>query len=91
MDCVQTRYHAQCLTAESLWPKHQVTEYVSLALVEKEVVTLMDNHYNKIIQLTLQGEMDKILKRRQLLNDLMNIIYYQYKPLILKVGGSGEY
>jgi len=91
MDYVRSGYLTQYLIAESDWSEHQVTKFVSLSLVEKEDVTLMDDHCNKIIQLALRCGMDKILKRRQLLNDLTNMFHYQYKPLILKVGGSGEY
>ena len=56
-------YLGQLPTAKTDWPKHQVTKYLRLALVEKEDVTLMDDHLNKITQLSLRGGVDKILKK----------------------------
>ena len=87
-------YLGQLPTAKTDWPKHQVTKYLRLALVEKEDVTLMDDHLNNITLLTLRGGVDKILKRKQPLDDLRDIFYYQNKPcprLILIMGGPGEY
>ncbi|XP_065908363.1 NACHT, LRR and PYD domains-containing protein 3-like isoform X3 [Dysidea avara] len=92
IDGLRTRYLGQLPTAKTDWPKHQVTEYLRLALVEKEEVTLMDDHTNKVTQLTLRGGVDKILKMKQPLGDLRDIFYYQNKPcprLILIMGGPG--
>ena len=92
--CLQTRYLGQLPTAKTDWPKHQVTKYLRLALVEKEDVTLMNDHLNKISQLSLRGGVDKILKKKQPLDDLRDIFYFQNKPcprLILIMGGPGEY
>ncbi|XP_065908368.1 NACHT, LRR and PYD domains-containing protein 1-like isoform X2 [Dysidea avara] len=92
IDGLRTRYLGQLPTAKTDWPKHQVTKYLRLALVEKEEVTLMDDHTNKVTQLTLRGGVDKILKRKQPLGDLRDIFYYQNKPcprLILIMGGPG--
>ena len=74
--------------------KHNVFHYVRLALVEKEDVTLRDEHLNEITKLTLKGEVDKILKKKQPLGDLKDIFYYENKPcprLILIMGSPGEY
>ena len=81
-------------TAKTDWPKHNVTEYVRLALVEKEDVTLRDEKLNEITKLTLQGDVDRILKKKQPLGDLRDIFHYQDKPcprLIIIMGGPGEY
>ena len=94
IDGLQAMYLGQLSTAKTDWPKHQVTKYLRLALVEKEDVTLMDDHLNKITKLSLRGGVDKILKNKQPLNDLRDIFYHQNKPcprLILIMGGPGEY
>jgi len=91
---LQTRYLGQLPTAKTDWPKHHVTKYLRLALVEKEDVTLMDDHLNTVTQLTLRNGVEKILKRKQPLNDLGDIFFYQNKPcprMILVMGGPGEY
>jgi len=93
IDCVKTRYLGQQPTAKTGWPKHQVTKYLRLALVEMEDVTKMDNHIDKIRQLKLWGGVDKFLKNKQPLDDLKDIFYYQNKPcprFILILGGPGE-
>ena len=62
--------------------------------MEKEDVTLMDEHLNEITELTLKGEVDKILKKKQPIGDLKDIFHYESKPcprLILLMGGPGEY
>ena len=62
--------------------------------MEKEDVTLRDEHLNEITKLILKGEVDKILKKKQPLGDLKDIFYYGNKPcprLILIMGGPGEY
>ena len=91
---LKTRYLRQLPTAKTDWPKHKVTEYVRLALVEKEDVTLRDENLNEITKLTLQGDVDRILKKKQPLGDLRDIFHYQNKPcprLIVIMGGPGEY
>ena len=62
--------------------------------MEKEDVTLRDENLNEITKLTLQGEVDKILKKKEQLSGLRDIFHYQNKPcprLILIMGGPGEY
>jgi len=73
------------------WPKHRVIQYVKLALVEKEDVTIRDVSLNKITKLTLQGEVDKIWKKKELLFDIKDIFDKPCPQLILIVGASGEY
>ena len=73
---------------------HRVTQYVRLALVEKEDVTIRDEKLNEITKLTLQGDVDKILKKKKPLSDLKDIFHYQNKPIprmILLMGAPGEY
>ena len=65
-------------------------QYIRLALVEKENVTLEDKSF---IALTMQGEVDKILKQKEPLYNLMDIFHYKDKPcprLILIMGAPGE-
>ena len=91
---LQARYIRGLPTAKTGWPKHQVMHYVRLALVEKEDVTLRDEGLNVITKLTLRGEVDKILKKKEQLGELRDIFHYQNKPcprLILIMGGPGEY
>ena len=91
---LKARYIKLLPTGKTDWPKHKVTRYVRLAIVEKEDVTLRDEHLNEITRLTLQGDVDKILKKKQPLGDLRDIFHYKNKPcprLILIMGGPGEY
>ena len=69
-------------------------QYVRLALIEKTDVTIRDKSLNDITKLTLLGEVDKILKKKEPLGTLKDIFHYQNKPcprLILIMGGPGEY
>ena len=52
-------------TGKTDWPKHQVTQYVRLAIVKKEDVTIRNKHLNELTRLTLQGDVDKILKKKE--------------------------
>ena len=91
---LRARYLRGLPTAKTGWPKHHVTKYVRLALVEKDNVTLRDKGLNEFTKLTLQGEVDKILKKKSPLGEIKDIFYYQNEPcprLILVMGGPGEY
>ena len=91
---LKVRYLNQLPTCITDWPKHNVIHYVRLAIVEKERVTLRDEHLNEITKLTLKGEVDKILKKKTQLGDLKEIFHYNKQPcprLILIMGGPGEY
>ena len=91
---LKVRYLNQPPTCKTDWPKHNVFHYVRLALVEKEDVTPRDEHLNEITKLTLKGEVDKILKKKQPLHTLKDIFHYENQPcprLILIMGGPGEY
>ena len=94
VDRLKARYLSQLPTCKTDWPKHSVVDYIKLALVQKEDVTLKDEDLNEITKLTLKGEIDKILKKKQPLNDLKDIFHYENKScprLILIIGGPGEY
>ena len=91
---LKARYIKLLPTGKTDWPKHKVTRYVRLAIVEKEDVTLRDEHLNELIRLTLQGDVDKILKKKLPLGDLRDIFHYNDElcpRLILMMGGPGEY
>ena len=91
---LKARYLRLQPTAKIDWPKHNVTQYIRLAIVEKEDVTLRDENLNEVTKLTLQGDVDRILKKKEPLGDLREIFHYQNKPcprLIVIMGGPGEY
>ena len=91
---LKSRYLRQLPTAKTGWPKHKVTEFVRLALIQKEDVTLKDENLNEVTKLTLQGDVDRILKKKVPLADLREIFHYENKPcprLIVIMGGPGEY
>ena len=77
---LKSRYLRQLPTAKTGWPKHKVTEFVRLALIEKEDVTLKDENLNEVTKLTLQGDVDRILKKKVALADLREIFHYENKP-----------
>ena len=91
---LKKRYLRKQPTAKTDWPKHKVTQYIRLAIVEKEDVTLRDENLNEVTKLTLQGDVDRILKKKQPLGDLREIFHYENEPcprLIVIMGGPGEY
>ena len=72
------------------WPHY----YVRLALLKGEKVTRADKNLEEITRLTLQGQVDEILLKKEQLGELRDIFHYQNKPcprLILIMGGPGEY
>ena len=73
------------------WPHY----YVRLALVkDREKVTRADKNLKEITRLTLQGQIDEILLKKEQLGELRDIFHYENKPcprLILIMGGPGEY
>ena len=72
------------------WPHY----YVQLALVKGEKVTRADKNLEEITRLTLQGQIDEILLKKEQLGELRDIFHYQNKPcprLILIMGGPGKY
>jgi len=88
---LQTRYLSQPPTSKTNWPMHRVTQYVKLALVNKEDVTIRDENLNEITKLLLQGEVDKILKKKEPLGDLKDIFNKPCPRMILLMGAPGEY
>ena len=59
--------------------------------MEKEYVTIKDENLNEITKLSLQGEVDKILKKKVPLGDLKDIFNKPCPRLILIMGAPGEY
>ena len=84
---IQARYH-QCLSSD--WPHY----YIRLALVKEEKVTRADKNLEDITRLTLQGQIDEIMLKKEQLGELRDIFHYQNKPcprLILIMGGPGDF
>ena len=72
------------------WP----LRYVRLALLKREKVTRADKYLEEITRLTLQGQVDELLLRKEPLNDLRDIFHYENRPcprVIVIMGGPGEY
>ena len=91
---LKTRYNNLLPTGRTGYPKNKVIQYVRLVIVKKEDVTIEDEHLNEVTRLTLQGEVDKLLKKKELLSDLRDIFHYEGEScprLILIMGGPGEY
>ena len=91
---LKTRYIRGQQLFDNDWPKHTVSKYIKLALIEKEEVTLKEEHLNEITKLSLKGSIDKILKKKKPLSGLKEIFHYGNQPcprLILIMGGPGEY
>ncbi|XP_065888158.1 protein NLRC3-like isoform X3 [Dysidea avara] len=86
---LQARYIKQPPTSKTDWPIHHVTQYVRLALVEKEDITVGDENLNEITKLTLKGDVDKILKKKVPLGDLKDIFNKPCPRLILIMGAPG--
>ena len=87
---LKARYIKHLSTGHTDWP----LQYVRLALVKGEKVTRADKNLQEITRLTLQGQVDEILLRKEPLGDLRHIFHYKNKPcprLILIMGGPGEY
>ena len=93
-DGLRARYLGQLPTAKADWPKHLVTNYIRLALVEKQDITKSSEQLDYITTLTLRGGVDRILKKKQPIYDLREIFHYNDEPiprLTLIMGGPGEY
>ena len=87
---LKARYIKHLSTDHTDWP----LQYVRLALVKGEKVTRADKNLEEITRLTLQGQVDELLLRKERLDDLRDIFHYKNKPcprLILIMGGPGEY
>ena len=92
-DGLRSRYLGQLPTAKADWPKHLVTSYIRLALVEKQDITNSSEKLDYITTLTLRGGVDRILKKKHPIYDLREIFHYNDEPiprLTLIMGGPGE-
>ena len=93
-ELLKSRYKIQQQQSQHDWPKHNVSKYIKLALVEKGTVTRKDEHLNEITKLCIKGSTDEILKKKKPLGGLKEIFHYKNQPcpkLILIMGGPGEY
>jgi len=87
---IKSRYCKHLSTDDTDWPH----SYIQLALVKGEKVTRADKNLEEITKLTLQGQIDEILSRKERLVGIKDIFHYQNKPcprLILIMGAPGEY
>ncbi|XP_065888166.1 protein NLRC3-like isoform X2 [Dysidea avara] len=85
---LRSRYCKHLSTDNTDWPH----SYIRLALVKGEKVTRADKTLEEITRLTLQGQVDEILLRKEVLGGLRDIFHYQNKPcprLILIMGAPG--
>ena len=92
-DALRTRYLRQLPTAEVDWPKHLVTSYMQLTLVDKQSFTDSTDRVNYIKTLTRKGGVDRIVQKKQPIYDLREIFHYNSKPiprLILIMGAPGK-
>ena len=90
---LKSRYKKRQQHSQHDWPKHNVSKYIKLALVEKEDVTRKDKDLNEITKLSIKGSTDKILKKKKPLRGLKEIFRYKTETcprLILVMGGPGE-
>lgn len=86
---LKARYIKHLSTDHTDWP----LQYVRLALVRGDKVTRHDKDLKEITLLTLQGQVDELLLRKEPLGDLMDIFHYKKRPcprLILIMGGPGK-
>ena len=87
---LKARYIKHLSTEHTDWP----LPYIRLALVKREKVTRADKNLEEITRLTLHGQVDELLMRKEPFGDLRDIFHYENKPcprLILIMGGPGEY
>ena len=87
---LKARYIKHLSTEHTDWP----LPYIQLALVKKEKVTRADKNLEEITRLTLQGQVDELLLRKEPLGDLRDVFHYRNEPcprVILILGGPGEY
>ena len=68
-------------------------QYIGLALLHNDVVTKQDQNLTETTKLTADGEIDKILARRNSFSELKDIFCENnFSPrLILIKGAPGEY
>ena len=92
-DRLKNSYCQQSSHTTNDWSKHSTFDYVKLALIIKQPVTTADDIDN-LTQLTLEGGIEKILKKKKPINNLKEIFYYSNEKipkLILIMGGPGKY
>lgn len=86
---LKARYLNHLSTDNTDWPKW----YVRLALIRKDQpVTRADKDLEETTKLTLAGQIDELLFKKEPLDDLESIFHYQNKlcpRLILIIGGPG--
>ncbi|XP_065906562.1 NACHT, LRR and PYD domains-containing protein 12-like isoform X2 [Dysidea avara] len=85
---LQVRYIRDFTSDEGKGP----VKFIELALVKNEKVTRVDKNLEEFTKLTLRGQVDELLQKKERLGDLRDIFYYQNKPcprLILIMGGPG--
>jgi len=85
---LQVRYIRDFTSDEGEGP----VKYIELALVKNEKVIRVDKNLEDFTKLTLRGQVDELLQKKEPLGGLKDIFYYQNKPcprLILIMGCPG--
>ena len=86
---LKTWYLEHLCTDDTDW----MQQYVHLVLVKEEEIKRADKDLEETTKLTLQGQRDELLLKKEPLGKLSDIFHYQNKPcphLILILGGPGE-
>ena len=67
--------------------------YIQLALIKQSTISRHSKQLNEITKLTLQGHVDEVLQKKEPLNGIKDIFYYDDKPcprLVLIMGAPGK-
>ena len=81
-------WYIEHLTSDTVWEQN-----VRLVLVKEERIKRSDKNLGEATELTLQGQLDELLLRKEQLCEIKDIFHYQNKPcphLVLIIGGPGE-
>ena len=88
---LKTRYCRQLPTTRNIWITKPISQYVCLALVHKDTVTLQDQNLVETTKLIAEGKIDQMLEKKKSLEELAEIFCYENERVILITGAPGEY
>ena len=81
-------WYIEHLKSDTVWEQE-----VRLVLVKDKKIQRSDDDLGEATKLTLQGQIDELLLRKELLDQLKDVFHYQNKPcphIVLIIGGPGE-